>query len=131
MAIKRFNQAWLLDPENGNTYYGFALITEMRGGNPAQTEGYYRLALSKQTYRVSTHVDYGRFLWKQNRLDQSLLQLDLALKKDPDVAAAHSHKAHVYYLQNKYTEACKWGQLAEQRGEHLEPGFLDEVCVQA
>ncbi len=38
-AMLRFNQAWLLDPENGNAYHGFALVTSDRRGAPVSIGG--------------------------------------------------------------------------------------------
>jgi Tfp pilus assembly protein PilF len=46
-AMSRFNQAWMLDPENGNSYYGFALVTAVRGGQPSEIERFFKLAISK------------------------------------------------------------------------------------
>ena len=43
-AIKRFNQAWLLDPENAHALWGFAVICRERG-NVHDALRYYRMAL--------------------------------------------------------------------------------------
>ena len=46
-AVKRFNQAWLLDPENGDAYYGFALITAVRDGAPSDIEKFFHMAFER------------------------------------------------------------------------------------
>lgn len=43
-AIKRFNQAWLLDPDNAHALWGFAVICRERG-NVEDALRHYRMAL--------------------------------------------------------------------------------------
>jgi len=43
-AIKRFNQAWLLDPDNAHALWGFGVICRERG-NVQDALRYYRMAL--------------------------------------------------------------------------------------
>ena len=130
-AITRFNQAWRLDPENGDAYYGFALVTSERNGNATHVENYFHMAFAKPTFSVAAVVDYGRFLWTQDRLDESLIQLNRALAMEPRAKNARSHMAHVFYLKENPVEACKWARLAAQHGEKLEPGFTKEMCSHA
>lgn len=44
LAIKRFNQAWLLDPDNQHALWGFAVISRERGKTDASLR-FYRMAL--------------------------------------------------------------------------------------
>jgi tetratricopeptide (TPR) repeat protein len=45
-SMKRFNQAWLLNPEYPDPYFGFAALLEMEG-NKKGAERFYQLGLSK------------------------------------------------------------------------------------
>ena len=130
-AIKRFNQAWLLDPENGNIYHGFAVITAMRGGPPAEVERFFKLAISKTQVRTEAIVDYGRFLWTEKRLDESLTQLNKAFQLNPDAENCRYNISFVYYLKQDFNNACIWAKDAQQHGAQLEKGFLDDVCHRA
>ncbi len=127
-SMKRFNQAWLLDKENGDAYYGFALITIVRDGLEKDAEKLFKIAISKSGVSVAAHVDYGRFLWTINRLDESISRLKTALEINPKAYNAHSHMSHAYYLKGDYSEACRWGKLAEVIGEKQEDGYLEDMC---
>ena len=129
--MKRFNQAWLLDPENGDAYHGFAVITSMRGGGPQEVERFFKLAVSKPGVDSPAFVNYGRFLWTQRRLDESLTQLNKAFELDPSVKSVRSNISFVYYLRNDFANACIWAQDAQKHGDQLEKGFLDDVCHRA
>ncbi|MDR1349217.1 MAG: hypothetical protein LBJ59_00275 [Zoogloeaceae bacterium] len=130
-AMKRFNQAWLLDPENGDAYHGFAVITSQRCGDPKEIERLFLLALAKPEVNPRAHVDYGRFLWTQNQLQKSLDSLNQTLQRHPDARNARANIAHVYYLQGDAANACRWAKDARQNGDELETGFLEDMCQRA
>lgn len=130
-AMARFNQAWLLDPENGNAYHGFALVLALRDGTPSDIERMFRLATSKPTVDAEAFVDYGHFLMGQKRLDASMVQLVQALRISPTVRNARANMAFVHYLKNDFANACAWARKAESNRDPLEPGFLEEMCMRA
>jgi len=128
-AMKRFNQAWMLDPENGDVYHGFAVISATRGALPAESEKLFMLAVSKPRHDVRAAVDFGRFLWTQGKLDQSLIQLNKALAESPKAFNARSNMAFVYYRKADFAKACEWAKAARGNGDELEQGFLDDMCL--
>ncbi|WP_398500856.1 hypothetical protein [Variovorax sp.] len=130
-AMARFNQAWLLDPENGNAYHGFALVLALREGTPSDIERMFRLATSKPTVDAEAFVDHGHFLMGQKRLDASMVQLGQALRISPTVRNARANMAFVHYLKNDFANACAWARKAESNRDPLEPGFLEEMCMRA
>ena len=129
--MKRFNQAWLLDPENGNSYHGFALVISMRGGSPSEVEELFQLAVSKPKAGAQVFVDYGRFLRTQKQYEKSLMQLNKALERSSTARNARSHISFVYYLKGDFRNACQWAKAAQKNGDTLEVGFLDDMCRRA
>jgi tetratricopeptide (TPR) repeat protein len=131
IAISRFNQAWLLDPENGYVYHGFALVTAQRDRNLPEAEKYFKMALSKKNVSVNAYVDYGRSMWMQNRFDESVVQLQKSLVISPTAFNARSNMSFVYYKKGDFKKACEWAKRAEANKDQLEPGFLDAMCKKA
>ena len=127
-AMSRFNQAWLLDPENGNAYHGFALVTSVRGGAPSEVERLFQLAISKPKVDPVAFVDYGRFLWTQKQLEKSLVQLNKALQLSSTARNARSNISFVHYLKGDFGNACTWAKDAQKNGDELEKGFLEDMC---
>ena len=127
----RFNQAWLLDPENGNIYHGFAVVTAVRGGTPSEVEKLFLLALSKPKVDSVAFVDYGRFLWTQKQYEKSLVQLNKALERSSTARNARSNISMVYYLKGDFSNACEWAKAAQKNGDVLESGFLEDMCRRA
>ena len=59
LAMKRFNQSWLLNPENPDTYFGFAALMEIQG-NKSEAERFYKIGISKDTENKRTEVCYQK-----------------------------------------------------------------------
>lgn len=130
-AMKRFNQAWLLDPENGNIYHGFAVVTSERGGSPPEVESLFQLALSKSKVDAEAFVDYGRFLRTQKQYEKSLIHLNKALERSSRAFNARSQISFVYYLKGDFSSACEWAKASQKNGDKLEAGFLEDMCRRA
>ena len=130
-AISRFNQGWLFDPENGDAYHGFALVTSARGGAPSEVERFFLMAVSKSNISPEVFVDYGYFLWKQKQLEKSLVQLNKALALSSTAHNARSNIALVHYLKKDMASACTWAKAAQKNGDQLEKGFLEDMCSKA
>jgi hypothetical protein len=56
-AIKRFNQAWLLDPDNQHALWGFAVISRERGKTDAALR-FYRMALESGAVQTTLKEEY-------------------------------------------------------------------------
>ena len=130
-AMLRFNQAWLLDPENGDTYHGFALVISSRGGLPSEVERLFKIAVSKPDVAEVALVDYGRFLWTQKRLDESMVQLNQAINISSTAFNARSNLSFVYFLKGDFVSACQWAKDAKKNKDELEKGYLEDMCDRA
>jgi len=127
-AIRRFNQAWLLDPENGDAYHGFALISTVRDKNADAAEKYFKMAIEKPGVSASAFVSYGRFLWIVDRLDEALAQLHKALAVSLTARDARLHIARIYYKKKDFSKACEWARDAKANKDDLPPDFLEDMC---
>lgn len=105
-AMRRFNQAWLLDPDNGDSYTGFATLTLMTKRSPREAENYFRLALTKERGSTDRHVNFGLHLIRQNRIDESEYLLKQALEIDPKTRNARGHLSYIRFLRKDYQGAC-------------------------
>jgi Tfp pilus assembly protein PilF len=131
IAMKRFNQAWLLDPENGDVYHGFALVVYERDKSPSEAEKYFIMAFTKAKVNANAYVDYGRFLMLQKRYDESLIQLQKAFEKSPKAHNVCANMSFVFYKMNDFVQSCKWAKAAKLNNDLLESSYLEEICHRA
>ena len=58
-SMKRFNQAWLLNPDNPDIYFGFAALTEAKG-NQKEADRLYRIGLDKDVKKERAEICYKK-----------------------------------------------------------------------
>ena len=58
-SMKRFNQAWLLNPEFPDSYFGFAALLDIQN-NKKESERFYKIGLSKDNKKQRAQICYQR-----------------------------------------------------------------------
>jgi Tfp pilus assembly protein PilF len=133
MAMRRFNQAWLLDPENPEVYAGFAVVLHDRGKNcDAMKMMEKALALNPPSFQ-GIYPDAGRIftlcavsdktLAARAKADLLVLSEDLyktAEAVEPNKRYVYASWATAYYWRGQYAEA--WSMVAKERAAGGEPG---------
>lgn len=131
-AISQLNQTWLLDRDNTDVYYGFALIVERRDKDPKNAEVLYRQALTKEGVSLETYIDYGRvLLLVQGRADESLEASYRAPDVPPKVRDAQANIAQAHFCKSDFLKACRWAKSARENGDKVPAGFQDQACTRA
>jgi Flp pilus assembly protein TadD len=88
-AIRRLNQAWLINPKRGDIYWAFGVATAIRGDALAKVDRYFGRAESIIGPEVRLYSDWGRSHEEHqspNRAKQLFLK---ALDLDPNHIEAH------------------------------------------
>jgi Tfp pilus assembly protein PilF len=114
-AMKRFNQAWLLDPTNGDCYHGFALVLLGRDGDVRGGEAMFRKALSYPSALAGANADYGRFLILMRRYPEAVRVLEAGVAKDQSYAGVRALYAVALYHAGDFAKACS--EVRRVRGE--------------
>ena len=125
-AMRRFNQAWLLDPQNPEVYWGFSSVLHDQGRNcesmrmiekalrltPPRNKGFYPdagrvialCAVSDNTISAEA---------KAKLFEQSESLYHEAEQVEPDKAYLYDSWATAYYWRGKYPEA--WAMVSKAR----------------
>jgi Tfp pilus assembly protein PilF len=124
-AMKRFNQSFLLDPQNGAAYQGMAITTLTK--NPAavaEAESLFKRAASSTHVTPELFADYGRFLFMQKRFAEAIPILQRGVSLAPDYVETNSLLASAYYVNNQKAESCP---LAKRWVATAQPGIADNL----
>jgi Tfp pilus assembly protein PilF len=65
--MKRFNQAWLLDPDNGDAFHGFAILVMERDHDAKAADALFQQGIARPRQSPGIWLDYGRFLVMTSR----------------------------------------------------------------
>jgi tetratricopeptide (TPR) repeat protein len=96
LAIRRFNQAWLLDPENPAIYWGFAIATHKRGDPLPVVERWFAKAEERLRSEPRLITDRGRVLDERGDPRGALAYFEKSLALDPAYIETHIGLSRVY-----------------------------------
>ena len=88
-AIKRFNQATLIDPDRGEAYWGFALATHTRGDGLAVAERWFLEAEKRIPEEPALLADHGTVLEESDELERAKAMFERVLTLAPTMPKGH------------------------------------------
>ncbi len=142
-AMRRFNQAWLIDPENPEAYWGFASVLQDRGKNcdakgmmekaltlnPPIFQGFYPdaarvLTLCAITDKSLSAEEKDRLLLRSESLYRD------GEKTEPNKPYLYASWATAYYLRGQYADAWAMVKKCRGLGGQLPNEFLSSLRAQ-
>jgi Tfp pilus assembly protein PilF len=117
-AAKRFNQAYLLDPQQSGVYHGFALIAAARFNDFNYSDELFRLATRMKLPAPPLRADHGRMLLIAGRPAEAKTLLEQAVKDTPDWAVPRMNLAWAALQSGHRDDACRL--ITQVKGQDLE-----------
>ena len=114
-AAIRFNQAFLISPEQSTVYHGFAVIAQARFNDFDAADELFRVALKQPNPVKALKADYGRLLLIAKRPRDAQAVLDQAVKESPDFSDAWTNLAWARFQNGDAVAACTAAEEAAKR----------------
>jgi len=114
-AARRFNQAYLLSPEQSSVYHGFAMVAQARFNDLDYAEELFKLALKQPSPLKALNADYGRVLLMAQRFKEAQPVLEQAVVDSPDNGDAWATLAFARMKNGNNAAACAAADEAAHR----------------
>jgi Tfp pilus assembly protein PilF len=114
MAGRRFNQAYLISPEQSRVYHAFAVLVQLRFNDADYADELFRAALKQSNPNATLRADYGRFLLIAKRPADALPILEQAVIDTPKFGNAWSNLAFARLQTGDRQGACSAASEAEK-----------------
>jgi predicted Zn-dependent protease len=114
-AAVRFNQAFLVSPEQSTIYHGFAVISQARFNDFEAADELFRIALKQPNPVKALKADYGRLLLIAKRPRDAQEVLDQAVKEAPDFSDAWTNLAWARFQNGDAAAACAAAEEAAKK----------------
>lgn len=105
-AAQRFNQAFLLAPEQSRVYHGFAAIVQIRFRDTDYADELFRIARNQPNPLKTLNADYGRVLLIAKRPREAQPVLEQAVKDTPDFRDAWTNLGWARLQNGDSAAAC-------------------------
>lgn len=105
-AAQRFNQAFLLAPEQSGVYHGFAAVAQIRFHDSDFADELFRIARKQPNPLKTLNADYGRVLLIAKRPREAQPVLEQAVKDTPDFGDAWTNLAWARLQNGDPVAAC-------------------------
>ena len=105
-AAVRFNQAYLVSPEESAVYHGLAVIAQFRFNDFDAADELFKIALKQPDPMKALRADYGRMLLIAKRPRDAEPVLEQAVKDAPDFGDAWTNLAVARFQNGNPTAAC-------------------------
>jgi tetratricopeptide (TPR) repeat protein len=139
MAMRRFNQGWLLDPEMSDNYWGFAAILYGRKKS-CEAAGFMEIALSKNVVQHSMYADaaeiYGACVGtghagdKEQEYRSKVTSLVNKVMQSPIVSKGYAYSKWInalYHMKEYKTALEKLYEYEEITGQNAPEEFREEL----
>jgi Flp pilus assembly protein TadD len=126
-AIKRFNQSWLLDPNNGNAYWGFAIILDVRDKNTSGATEMFERAHELQPKNPRLLSDYGSFLEKNGRPKKAIEVLRRAISINEKTPSAYEALVKSYLALKDAKMGLRYAQLGKKFGAPINDRLISDL----
>ncbi|GAA4445457.1 hypothetical protein GCM10023188_48640 [Pontibacter saemangeumensis] len=137
-AVYRFNLAWLLNPDNKDTYWAFGLVTSAKGEEQKAIE-FYEKALAYEPKNslllsdiASSYLKvYNEGKKKKKDLKKASSYLNDAVNADSTNAFALYNLSKVKFYEKKYSDA--WRYLHKSRSidlTQIDYSYIAELTAQ-
>jgi predicted Zn-dependent protease len=114
-AALRFNQAFLISPEESAVYHGFAVVAQFRFNDFEAADELFKIALKQPDPVKALRADYGRMLLIAKRPRDAEPVLEQAVKDAPDFGDAWTNLAVARFQNGDAAAACAAAEEAGKR----------------
>ena len=119
-AREAFESALKLNPQSIRVYENLALALDLLG-DPKAAQKVFEDGIRENRKRTEPegriYVAYGDFLFKQDRLEESRLELEEAVRVEPDNSEAHYELSKTLFALKKLKEAASEAETALRVGK--------------
>ncbi len=116
-AAKRFNQAYLLDPQQSGIYHGFAMVVTDRFKDFEYADELYRVAARMKSPAASLSADHGRMFLMAGRPTDAVPLLRKAVVDTPEWVVPRMNLAWAVLLSGNRDEACRLKAQVKGQGQ--------------
>ncbi|MBL6963363.1 MAG: tetratricopeptide repeat protein [Bacteroidetes bacterium] len=126
-AISHFNLALLYNDSHAEIYYNRGLAYYYMNDYPASINDLTSAIKLDPSYYNALN-QRGIAFSKTKEYEYALEDFNTAIRWYPDLSKAYLNKGVNYLLMNDWDEACRWLEIAVEKGDDKAPDVMKDYC---
>jgi tetratricopeptide (TPR) repeat protein len=125
--MRRFNQGWLLNSDNGRVFWGFAVVLQVRDQNLSGSIKMFERARELLPNNPELLTDYGRILEGGGRYQDAIANFKAALAVDEKIPPAYYGLVRAYLGLKDIRRAAHYAEVGRKFGIPMSDDEIDEL----
>jgi len=125
-AMKRFNQAWLLNPNDPEIYFGFGCIAGKKNNFKEEIEMYTR-AIGIDSNYAFAYSNRGLTYYHKGDTKKAIADFTKVMEIEPNFAQSYNDRAACYAMQGEFDKSWSDLQKAQELGYKVNPQFITDL----
>ncbi len=130
-AMRRFNQGWLLNKDNGRVYWGFAVVLQIRDNDLAGSINMFERARKLLPNDPALLLDFGRILEGAGRYQDGIMKFKAALAIDENISPAYYGLVRAYLGLKDIERAAHYAKFGKKFGIPLSDQEIEDLQIAA
>ncbi|MFH1876916.1 MAG: tetratricopeptide repeat protein [Candidatus Omnitrophota bacterium] len=126
IALRKFNQAWSLDNNNAEVYFGFGTILSQEKKTDKAIVMYDKAIKLDPAY-FKAYANRGLDYANGGNYENAILDFTKAITLEPKEAQTYNDRAVAYFFTEQYDKCRDDIRQAQQLGYAVHPDFLAEL----
>ena len=127
-ALKRFNQARIIDKEFAPAYFGTAYVLSTQG-NLDKAIGFYEKTITLEPEFPHSYSNLGLALIYQGKMGAAFKHLNKAIELVPNDGDVNVNMAVWHYEAGQYAKAWKHVKAAVKYGANVNNAFIKDLSL--
>ncbi len=127
LAMRRFNQGWVLDPDNARVHSGFGIVAFVRDSDFAAAKAHFEQARALEPGDLGVKISYARVLEESNHLEEAIALYEDVRAKDPTIPLVYVGLVRAYGKADNIERTLFFAREGKRRGAEIQETFIERI----
>lgn len=127
LAMRRFNQGWVLNPNNARVHSGFGIVAFVRDNDVAIAKAHFEQARALEPRDLGVKISYARVLEESDHTDEAIALYEDVLAEDPTIPLVYVGLIRAYGKADNIERTLYFAREGRRRGAQITETFIERM----
>lgn len=127
LAMRCFNQGWVLNPNNARVYSGFGIVAFVRDNDFTAAQAHFEQARALEPRDLGIKISYARVLEESNHTYEAIALYEEVLAEDPTIPLVYVGLIRAYGKADNIERSLYFAREGRRRGAQITDIFIERM----